>query len=295
MNDARYLTLNLGGKWHGNYGSTFCPAHQNTRTPALSLRDGEGGRLLAYCHAGCTFQAILEALRGLGMVEGYCAYTPPDRAELAHTRATDEAEAIKREGQALRVWNEALPISGTIAETYLRARGITCDLPEVLRFHPEAWYGPSARRLPAMVALVEGCPRVAVHRTYLQLDGRGKATVAQPKMMLGATAGGAVRLVQGDGPLVVAEGIETALSVASGLLSGPATIWAALSASGIASLRLPDPEGQLKVATDGDETGRVAGTRLAERAGALGWNTSLWPAPDGCDWNDAVNGKGLKI
>lgn len=59
------------------------------------------------------------------------------------------------------------------------------------------------------------------------------------KAMLGNCAGGAVRLIEADGPLVVTEGVETGLSLVSGLLKAPATIWAAMSTSGIKNLRLP--------------------------------------------------------
>ena len=38
----------LGGRWHGSYGLAFCPVHKNTRTPALSLKDGDDGRLTAW-------------------------------------------------------------------------------------------------------------------------------------------------------------------------------------------------------------------------------------------------------
>lgn len=131
-----------------------------------------------------------------------------------------------------------------------------------------------------------------MHRTWLRLDGRGKAAVDPPKAMLGGVSGGAVRLSHGPGPLVVAEGIETALSLACGLLSGPATIWAALSASGLRGLRLPDLPGRLIVASDGDAPGRAAAHAVAERASALGWAVSLLPAPDGRDWNDILNLKG---
>lgn len=292
MTEAERITRALSGRWHGRYGTAMCPAHQNTRTPALSLSCGEDGRLLARCHAGCDFPSILDALRGLGLVEGHGHYSPPSAADLARIKAAEEAEAKKRETQALALWRVAMPIQGTPAEVYLRGRGITADLPESLRFHPEAWHGPSAMRWPAMVALVEGANRLAVHRTYLRPDGHGKAGIDPAKMMLGATAGGAVRLSQGAGPLVVAEGIETALSLASGLLRGPATIWAALSAPGIAALRLPPAPHRLTIATDGDEAGRAAGNKLAERASAMGWAVSLLPAPEGRDWNDILTMKG---
>lgn len=218
---------------------------------------------------------------------------PPSAGEIARRRAEEEAEAAKRERQALAVWREAVPVRGTLAETYLRGRGITCPLPDSLRFHPACWHGGTAQRLPAMIARVDGLPRLAVHRTYLRPDGSGKAEVHPAKAMLGAALGGAVRVADGHGPLVVAEGIETALSLPSGLLRGPATVWAALSAPGVAGLRLPDgiPH-KLTIAPDGDTAGRDAAHRLAERTTALGWTVSLLPAPEGWDWNDILMLKG---
>ena len=50
MADAETLARALGGKWFGTYGLAFCPAHDNTRTPALSVCNGRDGRLLAHCH-----------------------------------------------------------------------------------------------------------------------------------------------------------------------------------------------------------------------------------------------------
>jgi hypothetical protein len=140
---------------------------------------------------------------------------------------------------------------------------------------------------------VDGADRFAVHRTYLRADGSGKAELDPPKAMLGSVMGGAVRLAEGPGPLVVAEGIETALSLAGGLLRAPATVWAALSAPGLMGLRLPAIPGRLTVAADGDPTGIEAAHVLAERAHGLGWRVSLLPAPDGCDWNDVVTGKAV--
>lgn len=290
MTDARTLTLALRGRWHGRYGLACCPAHGD-RKPSLSLADGTDGRLLLSCKTGCAFTDVLNALRGLGLVKGRGTFTPPSPAEIARREAEDRAEAERVEKKALACWTEALPIQGTIAETYLRGRGITCDLPNTLRFYPGCWH-PAAKRFPAMVALIEGLPRLSVHRTYLRQDGSGKAEVEPTKAMLGAASGGAVRLSQADGPLVVAEGIETALSLASGLLSRPAAVWASLSTSGMAGLRLPSRPHRLTIATDGDDPGKAAGHKLAERATALGWAVSMLPAPEGRDWNDILMMKG---
>jgi hypothetical protein len=37
-----------------------CPAHED-RTPSLSVKDGADGRVVLYCHAGCTTEAVCEA------------------------------------------------------------------------------------------------------------------------------------------------------------------------------------------------------------------------------------------
>ncbi|OWU70505.1 DUF7146 domain-containing protein [Marinibacterium profundimaris] len=288
MTDARDLTLTLGGRWYRSYGTAPCPVCQpegkKTQT-ALTLADGNSGLLLNCKRAGCDFRDILAAA---GVSPG--DYSPPDPATLAQRWAEEQVEAEKKERRALALWNEALPIGGTLAEVYLRQRrGITCALPDTLRFHPDCWH-PTAKRFPAMLAQVDGAKRFAMHRTYLRPDGSGKADVKPDKAMLGATAGGAVRLTEAQGQLVVAEGIETALSLACGLLRAPATIWAALSTSGIRGLHLPDRPGRLTIATDSDDegAGKEAGHALAETAHALGWQVSLLPAPEGRDWNDIL-------
>lgn len=286
---AEAITQTLKGRWHGRYGLCHCPAHQNSRTPALSLSNASDGRLLAYCHAGCSFRDILDALRARGLAEAGGKYAPPSASELAAIQQAERQDAEKRSQRALNCWKETVPIEGTPAERYLREfRGITAALPSSLRFHPEAWHGPTARRLPAMVALIEGLELPAIHRTYLASDGAGKAQVEPNKMMLGGCAGGHVEIAKAEGPLVICEGIETGLALASGLLSCPATIWAALSTSGMTSLHLPEWVHRLTVATDGDAAGRQAGEALATRAKARGWQVSILPAPQGRDWADVL-------
>jgi len=171
-----------------------------------ALRMGKGAAFWPYVPPKCTFPDVVSALRGRGLVAGTGQVFQPNPADLIRRRAAEEAEAAKREAQAVAVWREARPIGGTLAETYLRHRGITCELPKTLRFHPECWH-PSARRFPALIALVDGATRKAVHRTYLRADGLGKAEADPDRAMLGAVAGGAVRLSGGIETLAVAEGI----------------------------------------------------------------------------------------
>lgn len=259
-------------------------------TPALSLSNGRDGRLLAHCHAGCAFTDVLDALKGLGLAEGNGTYNPPSADDLTAMRKAEAAEAERKSWQAETCWNEALPIGGTLAESYLRGRGITCGLSDTLRFHPNCWHGPTAKRYPALVARVDGSDGFAIHRTYLNCNA-SKAGIPSNKMMLGATRGGAVGVAAGTGPLVVAEGIETALSLASGLLAACGPVWAALSTSGMAAVRLPTNPGHLVVACDGEEAGRKAARSLAQRATAHGWNVRHADPGDGRDFNDLLVGE----
>jgi hypothetical protein len=300
MTDAATLTRTLRGKWRKHYGSAPCPVCQPERRKgqnALTLADGRDGRLLLNCKkSACDFADILAAA---GIRSG--DYRPPDPAIIAQREREERAQAEKRARQARAVWDEALPIGGTIAETYLRGRGITCDLPGTLRYHPSCWHA-SAQRLPALVALIEGADGFAVHRTYLRADGNGKAGLeGGDKLMLGSTQGGAVRFASGPGPLLIGEGIESTASAF--ILHGDPTAnaWAALSTSGLRGLRLPrfgafgklgSGRASLIVAVDGEKAGRNAGREIAERAAGLGWQVSIADPGDGSDFNDRLIGEG---
>jgi hypothetical protein len=203
-------------------------------------------------------------------------------------READEkraAYAAQQLDKARRLWGQCKPIEGTKGAAYLRGRGITCALPASLGWASDAYHAPSAQWACAMVADVS---TGGVHRTFF--DKGGARLSNQPKMMQGPCAGGAVALSGAQGPLVVCEGIETGLSLLSGPLDRPASVWATLSTSGMRALALPKPAGELVIAADGDNPGIEAANALGERAHALGWRALIWPAPDGQDWNDVLRG-----
>jgi hypothetical protein len=290
MMTAQILCTQLGGRWYGRYGAAPCPACQPERRKgqnALTISDGSSS-LLANCKkAGCSFQQIAAAA---GLIQG--AVKAPSASDVARRKAEEQANAARRTWQAKVVWSETLPINGSIAEHYLRQRGITCELPDTLRFHPNCWH-LTGKRLPALLAFIDGAAGFAVHRTYLKPYGSGKAQVEPAKAMLGSAHGGAVRLTEACGPLVVAEGVETALSLKCSLLNRAGSVWAALSTAGVQGLRLPIVPSELIIASDGDAAGREAAHSLAMKADGLGWTVSLLHAPDGQDWNDVLNEKGV--
>lgn len=281
---AEAATRALGGRWRGQRGIAMCPVHDNRNTPALSLADGEDGKLLVCCFAGCDGADVLRELnrRGLGGAEIVIkASLTPDR------RKSDHRDF------ALSLWHEAYSVRDTLVERYLRERGIKPPLPASLRFHPSLLHSPSQTRHPAMIGLVtkgeQGNP-TGIHRTFLS-PSACKADVMPCKMMLGDCGGGAVRLAdEGNGPVVVCEGIETGLSVRDALaFEDPAPhIWAALSTSGMAGIRLPSLPKAIIIAPDGDAPGHRAADKLAERAKAEGLDVRIMAAPAGKDWNDVA-------
>jgi putative DNA primase/helicase len=270
-----------------------CPLHRGL---SLTLRDGDGGRLLAWCFGGCDSRDVLIELRRRGLLDGRATgYRRP-------SPQTSQREDVARTARALAIWHEARPAVGTIVESYLRRRGILLDAwPAALRFHPacprprdEA--GNFRRPFPAMVAMVEHVRRgpVAVHATYLRPDGNGKADIPekQQKASFGPTKGGAVRLgiLRADEWLAVGEGIETTLSVA---VACAIPGWAALSAGGIRSLVLSREATRVIICADHDASGvgERAAREVAARFLAEGRCVRIaMPPRSGSDFNDLLTG-----
>ena len=167
------------------------------------------------------------------------------------------AARVRRIAQGLDLWAEGSNHADNLAERYMCGRGITTPLPPTIRAHAPMRHRESGEMHPAMLALVEHAEYgpVAVHCTYLTLDGRCKATVTPNKKCFGPVGGAAVRLSASrmHGWLVVGEGIESTLS-AMQLWHCPSG-WAALSATGLTSLVLPAEALRVVIAVDNDLNG----------------------------------------
>ena len=64
--NAETIARALGGRQTGGTWTARCPAHDD-RTPSLSIRDADGGKVLVHCHAGCDQERVIAALRGRGL------------------------------------------------------------------------------------------------------------------------------------------------------------------------------------------------------------------------------------
>lgn len=283
----------------GNNYVGLCPFHSE-RTPSFTLYPdehyhcfgcGEHGDVFAFVmqRDGVDFLDALAALAcrvGTGGA-GESARHRPRRTRAVTTEPTSTPIAV-------RIWQATQPDSGPI-HAYLRARGLSGDVPVSLRFHPALRYEREiVGEFPAMVGpLVNAKDEVVgIHRTYLQADGSAKADVLKPKMFLGAVRGAAIRLCDDVGETIaITEGIETGLAVqeATGLPT-----WVAGSAGNLRSIELPASVIRVYICADHDENG--VGQREAELAAANHFAAGrlvfvVIPSQSG-DWLDVLNGQG---
>ena len=290
--NAALIAAALGdARREGRVWRCRCPLHGGR---SLTLRDGDAGRILVKCWGGCDPLDLLAELRSHGLLDKHPHYAP----HVVPARPPSDNAA--RTARALKIWRETQRGAGTIVERYLASRGVTLDRwPSSLRFYPRC---PRPRDdagnllppLPAMVALVEHVERgaVAVHCTYLRHDSGGKADIEKSKAFFGPVSGGAVRFgaPRAGERFGVAEGIETALSVA---MACAMPAWAALSAVGIQSLILPPAATHVVICADNDANG--TGERSAHHAAAR-WLAEgrrvrvAVPPETGTDFNDLLNG-----
>jgi hypothetical protein len=264
-----------GRRWRGP--CPICGASKGKRQDGAFWVDREAGRW--GCFAGgadCArggdvvdLFAILERLSPREAAEkltGQTAGGALSKRPAPERRRPDREEADEDRWKAelaATLWREARPATDTLADTYLRARGmfgpVLAAALRQLRFHPSAYHsGPFERpvRLPAMIGLVRaaGGATGGVHVTYLAADGSGKTTRMPAKRMWGPQSfktengqlPGGVWLSNpaADGGLVVAEGIESALSAAI-LLGGPRRVLAALSLNRLQGGLMPDQYGRI--------------------------------------------------
>jgi hypothetical protein len=235
----------------------------------------------------------LDSLRDvLDEARRFLSLPAPQRLEPCAPVAAGSPDAARR------LFHAGQPIKGTLAETYLRARGITYldDLP-ALRFHPRCYYradeNAPVETWPAMLAAVTDLDGTitGVHRTWLARDGSGKAPIATPRRAMGQLLGHGVRFGVVQDVVAVGEGIETMLGLRCVLPHLP--MIAALSASHLAALLLPLSLHRIYVAQDGDCAGTRAAATLTERAERAGFEPiALGPCLE--DFNDDLRQLGPK-
>ncbi|UVO33078.1 toprim domain-containing protein [Bradyrhizobium arachidis] len=279
--------------------SMFVRLIASPKRPAGKWTDaatGEHGDLLDIIRESCgllDFRDVAdEARRFLNLPRSGVA-----PSKFAHSRALAASPQA-----AARLFAISQPVAGTLAETYLRERGIAVLGEDgELRFHHRCYYrsdeDSETETWPALIARVTDLQGriTGVHRTWLDPDGfdrvrLGKAPVATPRRAMGSLLGNAVRFGAADDVLTAGEGIETMLSLHCAAPTMPMA--AALSANHLAALLLPLTLRRLYIARDADAAGDLAVAALTERAIAAGIE-AIALSPRLSDFNEDLRTFGL--
>jgi hypothetical protein len=195
--------------------------------------------------------------------------------EPEHLRNVAGSPGSTRDTQAAarKLYALSRPVPATLAETYLRARGITARLDwRALRFHPACYYrdyeGAPLEQWPALLGAVTDLSGklTGLQRTWLGRDGGGKAPCAEPRRAMGHLLGHAIRFGKPHGVMAAGEGIETVLSLLSLLPALPMA--AGLSAAHLAAILFPPGLRRLYVLRDNGAAGVFVEQRLGERCRA---------------------------
>jgi hypothetical protein len=284
---AKQIVESLGGSWRRLKGMCRCPAHDD-RTPSLGVSLGRRA-ILFHCFAGCTNEAVLDAL-------GRCGVSTRDLFDGGGQPVVSPSRQNSADRNALQLWRGAACLPGSPAEVYLASRHILLRSSD-LRFYARTPLGPrdQVKFLPAMLAAIRNdLGVIAVHRTFLQSKLGRLATFDRPKRALGSLGTGAVRLgAPRGGKLGLAEGVESALS-AWQLFGIPC--WATLGNERFGLVTIPENVRELYLFVDADDGGRLAEER-GRKAYASERRTIVTQCPqsNGQDWNDVLVAAATRI
>ncbi len=252
-----------------------CGRNEREKTLGVTVADGRG---VAHCFR-CEYVETMQGDEPVMQRPGKPAPRPV---------AATKHETLSDRGRAL--FGAAVALPGTAGADYLQARG--CALPPNdgdLRFHP-ALRHQCGYTGPGLVALVTDTVTrepLTLHFTWTRNDGT-KAEVDPPRTLLRGhrKKGGVIRLWPDDAVttgLAVAEGIETALSLAHAYRP----VWACIDAGNLAALPVLAGIECLVIGTDHDEAGIKAAEACAARSEAAGVDVvAIAPRRARSDWND---------
>lgn len=240
-----------------------CPFHAD-RTPSFTIYSG-GQRFQCFgCGAAGDVLDFVQRAYAVSLPEAARMLGAGDvpKVDLMQARAADR-ERASRSPEALAIWGRAQPAEGTLAEAYLRFRGIAPPYPAALRFLRLPCGNLGAT--PCLICAVQDVNGAVtgIQRIFLAPDGQGKADMPKPKLSLGNVKGGAIRLgdLDGSGSLTVCEGPEDGLSLLA-MLGGP--VWVSGGTTFLPAMQFPPEVRSILIGADNDGAGREAANKAAQ-------------------------------
>lgn len=270
----------------GNEFKACCPLHAD-RSPSFTIFDG-GRRFQCFgCGAGGDVLDFLQQLHGVSLRDAADMLTGGNLPSV-HVAPLPVDDGADRIAEAKAIWRSAEPAKGTLAETYLRSRGLHQRIPESIRF-TRLRYGAKGRAHPVLIACVASADNklIGIQRTFLAPDGLGKAAVPKAKLSLGRVSGGAIRLAACAASLIVCEGLEDGLTLQQEL--GRA-VWVAAGASMLPAMIFPAGVQSVAIGGDNDNAGQLSARKAAETFAHRGIESRVFFPVDAKDFNDELRG-----
>jgi DNA primase len=273
----------VGTEW-----TACCPFHAD-RSPSFTIYDG-GRRYHCFgCGASGDVLDFVQRLYGVGLVEAARMLGAGDLPQVP-LPVVSAVEHVDRSTEARSIWDASAAAEGTLAEAYLRSRGVTGPIPPDIRFSRLCcgFRGP----MPCLVAAVRDVAGevTAIQRIFLRADGLGKAAMGTPKLSLGRVRAGAIRLGElGDrDTLTVCEGPEDGLSLVE---MGAPVVWVAAGASFLPAMQFPPRVRSVVIGADNDDAGRDAAERAVRAFAERGLSVRvIRPGAGFKDFNDELRG-----
>jgi DNA primase len=265
----------------GNEYRAPCPFHQE-KSPSFYIFDG-GRKFHCFgCGASGDVLDFVAKLRGVGLREAAQMLTGGNLPAV-HVEPIFEDDQPDRTEEARTIWRSAQPVRGTLAEHYLRCRGLTLPIPDSIRF-TRLRYGKRGRDHPCLIAAVASPDNrlCGIQRTYLRADGSGKLDVEKPKLSLGRVKGGAIRLAPAARHMTVCEGLEDGLTLLQEL---GRTVWVAAGAGFLPAMQFPPGTEAVAIGGDADTAGQDAARKAAESYQARGIRTRAFFPVEAKDFN----------
>lgn len=240
---------------------------------------------------GSDITSLYAYVHGISQYEAAKAILGEDITEYQHIK-TSKITDNNNDDFIKNLWNSCCSVNDSPVQNYLKGRAIICNSPSSIRYHPHLYHKESQTYLPVMVACVTVYPSVeeviALHRTYLDPHNFSKADVIPNKKMLGHIQGGAVKFGIITDTLILAEGIETALSIYQ---ETQIPTWAILASSNMQNVKLPPPNITIIIAADNDDSGLESAHNLAERLLTTDYTVRIaLPPQKGSDFNNILMG-----
>lgn len=312
MRDVEYLKAQATGRWQEillteapHLTDIICRGRRHGPCQMCGGKDRArchndfeetGGIFCNQCGGGADGLAVLiwangwtfpEALEAVASYLGFITNTLPTVHK--HTPKPHPKKDWSRERKQLeQAWSESQPGAKRLRE-YFEHRGLYLATPDTLRLHPNLSYYHTDGKVthhPTMLAqIIRGNEVVGMHRTYLDSDEPGKAAVSSPKKTIKCAdtmSGGSIHLFEpeADKPLVLCEGIETALAIHD--CSGW-PVWPCVNSTMLEKVELPNHIKSVHIGADKDLSGagQASAEKLAQRLLAEGHEVkiSLPPAP----------------